>query len=313
MNENKSAYVGKFLEKDYQQFKDDMLNLLDDYKRKSQRLDKIIKQSDKMQMQLLKANEELDKYRNNLELKVEEEILKRKQKEQMLLDQAKFAAMGEMVDAIAHQWVQPLSIIKLHTTSLGFDYQNGKVDEEYIEAYEQKISWVIDHMNTTLNEFRGFFRENKQKSSFGMKEMIAKVLLFVNDEFIKHGIKIEVEMDENFEVVGIENELKHIILNIINNSKAAFVRNNIKKRIIHIKTYTTESEKIVEISDNAGGIKEEIINDIFKANVTSCKEGEGTGMGLYMSALIAEKNNFKIEAKNIDNGAMFTLKKKRKI
>lgn len=314
MNQKKgsSMYIGKFLEKEYHQFRDDMMDLLDDYKRKSQRLDKIIKQSDKMQMQLLKANEELDEYKNNLEKKVEEEIVKRKQKEQMLLDQSKFAAMGEMIDAIAHQWAQPLSIIKLHTTALEFDYEANKVDLEYIQQHEQKIFHVIEHMNTTLNEFRNFFREDKEKQSFHVKEMIAKVLLFVNDEFVKNSITFTTEIEENFELVAIQNELKHIILNIVNNAKDAFIREGISPRVIHIKTYTTSDEQIVEISDNAGGIQKEIIDDIFKANVTTCKEGKGTGMGLYMSALIAEKNNLEIEAKNIDNGAMFTLKKKIK-
>lgn len=306
---NSSMYIGKFLEKEYHQFRDDMMDLLDDYKRKSQRLDKIIKQSDKMQMQLLKANEELDEYKNNLEKKVEEEIVKRKQKEQMLLDQSKFAAMGEMIDAIAHQWAQPLSIIKLHTSSLEFDFQAGKVNAEYIQQYQEKISHVIEHMNTTLKEFRNFFREDKEKQSFYVKEMIAKVLLFVNDEFVKNRISFSTQIEENFEMLGIENELKHILLNIVNNAKDAFIRNSIPSRVIHIKTYTTPTHQVIEISDNAGGINKQIINDIFKANVTTSKDGKGTGIGLYLSALIAEKNSLQLEAKNIENGAMFTLKK----
>ncbi|RXJ57917.1 sensor histidine kinase [Candidatus Marinarcus aquaticus] len=309
---NSSMYIGKFLEKEYHQFRDDMMDLLDDYKRKSQRLDKIIKQSDKMQMQLLKANEELDEYKNNLEKKVEEEIVKRKQKEQMLLDQSKFAAMGEMIDAIAHQWAQPLSIIKLHTSSLEFDFQAGKVNAEYIQQHQEKISHVIEHMNTTLKEFRNFFREDKEKQSFYVKEMIAKVLLFVNDEFVKNRISFSTQIEENFEMIGIENELKHILLNIVNNAKDAFIRNSISSRVIHIKTYTTPTHQVIEISDNAGGINKEIINDIFKANVTTSKDGKGTGIGLYLSALIAEKNSLQLEAKNIENGAMFTLKKMRK-
>lgn len=301
-----SSYVGKFLEKDYNQFKDGLMELLEDYKRKSQRLDKIIKQSDKMQMDFLKLNEELNDYKNNLEHKVEEEIAKRKEKEEILLAQSKFAAMGEMIDAIAHQWIQPLSIIKMHTTALEFDFLSGKLDENYIQNHQEKVFNLIEHMTTTLNEFRTFLREHKEHKAFHVKEMIEKVLLLVNDEFSKKGITIVVNIEEDFECIGIENQFKHIILNILNNAKDALVGNHIGTKEIAIKAYVNEKNKIIEISDNAGGINEEIMDEIFKANISS-KDDKGTGIGLYMSKVIAQKNNTNIYAVNTEIGAKFVL------
>ncbi len=300
-------YVGKFLKKDYDHFKDGLLELLEDYKRKSERLDKIIKQSDKMQLRLLEANEELDEYKNNLEKKVEEEIEKREKNEKILLEQSKFAAMGEMIDAIAHQWAQPLGILNLKLSMLDLDFQSGQIDEKYINDFQGKMTDVIEHMNTTLNEFRTFFRPNKEQSYFSAKQMIDKVLMFIKDEYIKYKIDIKIEKINDFKIKGIENEFKHILLNILNNSKDAFIFKDIKDKKILIKIYQKDNFNILEISDNAGGIKEDIIDEIFKSNFTTKKEN-GTGIGLYMSCQIARKNNTLLSAANIENGAKFTLK-----
>lgn len=308
MNEDevKSQYVGKFLENDYYNFKNGLLELLEDYKRKSQRLDKIIKQSDKMQLRLIKANEELAEYKNNLEKKVEEEILKREEKEKIILEQSKFAAMGEMIDAIAHQWTQPLSILSLYSNSLEFDYKEGIVDEAYIDDFQKKVNSTIEHMNCTLTEFRTFFREDKTREEFDIKTMIEKVFLFVKDEFIKEKITLNLKIDNNFKIIGIENEFKHILLNLINNSKDAFIVNKIKEREIIVKAYVNGDIKVLEISDNAGGIPIEIIDDIFKANFTTKGNG-GTGIGLYMSSLIAQKYHCELSVENIEKGAQFKL------
>ncbi len=307
-NKKDNQYIGKFLEKDYTQFKDGILELLDDYKRKSERLDKIIKQSDKFQLQLLKANEELDIYKNDLEKKVQEEIEKREEKEKMLLEQSKFAAMGEMIDAIAHQWAQPLNILNMYNQTLLYDFEAEKIDKEYIENFQKKVFSTIEHMNSTLNDFRTFFRPNKEIENFCLLDCIKNVCLFVKDEFIKEQINISLNIPSDISVFAIEAEFKHIILNIINNSKDAFIQNKIKNRQINIEAFNKENLIFIEISDNAGGISEEIIDKVFDANFTT-KEDKGSGAGLYMSSLIAQKNHIDLEVKNIDEGVLFILRK----
>jgi len=304
-DENNSKYIGRFLERDYNSFKNDLLSLLDDYKKKSERLDKIIKQSDKTQMQLLKANEKLDEYKNTLELKVKEEIAKTAEKEKIIYEQSKFAAMGEMIDAVAHQWVQPLSIINLQIDMMCYDFKSGKIDQQYMDDFKEKTFQYIEHMNNTLNEFRTFFRPNKEQSKFNVKQMIDKVLLLVKDELISNNIKVNVNIINNFDILGIENEFKHIILNIINNAKDAFVLNNIGGRIIIINIIHNNNKNIIEIIDNAGGIDISILPNIFKANVTTKENSQGTGIGLYMSSQIAKKNNGTLSVENINNGAKF--------
>ena len=300
-------FIEKFLDEDYVDLKENLETLLSDYQRKSKRLDKIMSQSDKQQLKLIKLNEELDEYKNHLELKVEEEIKKREEKEKMLLQQSKLAAMGEMMDAVAHQWKQPINIINMQVDMINYDYEDGLINDEYIKEFQGKVSSQVKHMTSTLNEFRSFFRPSKEASNFNIKKMIEKVLLLVKDEFVKNRIIITVNDNGNFNLDGVENEFKHLILNIINNSKDAFNDNNRDDRKILINILEDETSKSIEIIDNAGGIPEHVIDDIFKANVTTKEEGKGTGIGLYMSSQIAEKHNGSLNVINIEDGAKFTF------
>jgi len=187
------------------------------------------------------------------------------------------------------------------------DFEDGNVDSAKIKEFQKSVFSQVQHMTSTLNEFRSFFRPNKDVEEFDVKEMISKVLLLVKDEFIKHNISINVN-DGTFSILGVENEFKHLILNIINNAKDAFIDNNIEDRNIKINILEGESYKSIEIIDNAGGIPANVIEDIFKANVTTKEEGKGTGIGLYMSSQIATKHHGVLSVQNVDDGAMFEFR-----
>ena len=297
--------VSEFLENNDTPINDTLHKLLKNYKRKSKRLDRIIKQSDRQQLQVMNLNDELNDYKNNLEEKVKQEIAKREEKEKMLFQQAKLASMGEMMDAIAHQWKQPLNVISAQVVNLMFRYQLNMLDEGCMEKFEQDISLQITHMTDTLNEFRSFFRPTTNLDDFDVKEMIDKVLFLVKDEFIKNNIEIIVNVKQDFTIKGIENEFKHLIINIINNAKDAFIENDVENRQIDINILEVDGVKKVEIIDNAGGIPDSIIDDIFKSNVTTKEEGKGTGIGLYMSSQIAEKHNGVLKVENVQDGVKF--------
>ncbi|MEA1917938.1 MAG: HAMP domain-containing sensor histidine kinase [Campylobacterota bacterium] len=298
-------YIESFLDNDYVTLQENLKILLKDYKRKSSRLDKIIKQSDKQQLVMMKLNEELDEYKNHLEKKVEEEIASRKEKEKMLFQQSRLASMGEMMDAVAHQWKQPINIINMQVDMMGYDFEDELIDEQYVEGFQKKVSNQVKHMTSTLEEFRNFFRPSKDATDFDVAEMVGKVLLLVKDEFIKFNIEVVVKDEQKFSLHGVENEFKHLVLNIINNSKDAFNENKTEDRKIVIELIDNSTCSAIEIADNAGGIPLHVIDDIFKANITTKEEGKGTGIGLYMSSQIAQKHNGELSVENVDGGAKF--------
>lgn len=236
------------------------------------------------------------------------EIEKRLQNEKLLVQQSKMAAMGEMMDAVAHQWKQPLNALSMYSDIIKSDYEDGSVDEAYISQFREDIQTQIDHMVNTLDEFRTFFRPNKENQIFALSDVVSSVLLLTKDDLLKNGINVTIDQNDPLQIKGSENEFKHLVLNIINNAKDAFNDNDIKKRHISIRIIEDDKGRRLEIENNAGGIPESIINDIFKANVTSKEEGKGTGIGLYMSTQIATKHHATLSVTNQNHGACFLIK-----
>jgi len=225
----------------------------------------------------------------------------------MLEQQAKYAALGEMMDAVAHQWKQPLNAITMLTDLLNMNYKEKTLGDIYMKEYQEDMDIQVRHLLTTLSEFRSFLRPDKDVESFNLLETINSVLVLIKDEMLNNQIDIVVVCDKSITINVIKNEFKHIILNIINNAKDAFVENNIQKRKINIFVSQTVDKVEIEIGDNAGGIPENILPNIFKANITSKPEGKGTGIGLYMSKQIADKMSAKLTAQNVEAGAFFRL------
>jgi len=188
------------------------------------------------------------------------------------------------------------------------DFESGDVDQSYIDELANDTQIQIEHMVSTLRDFRDFFRPKETKESFGIKRCIQSVMLLVKDEFLNHHININIKSDNEILIDGIENEFKHLVLNIINNAKDAFIENDILKRDIDIYFYQEDSVIHLDIQDSAGGIPTKVINDIFKPEVTTKTQGKGTGIGLYMSMQIAQKLGGLLSVKNINNGACFSLK-----
>ncbi|WP_428739007.1 sensor histidine kinase [Sulfurimonas sp.] len=252
--------------------------------------------------------DELDKLNYELAQRVELEVQKSEANHKRFEQQAKMAAMGEMMDAVAHQWKQPLNALSMMGDLLVSDYESGDLTLESLKEMRQDMQVQIDHMVTTLREFRNFFRPKKKEETFGIKRSTQSVTLLVKDEFVKNNITLRIVPEHEILIYGNENEFKHLVLNIINNAKDAFNERNIEKREIILDFTKDKKFTYLTITDNAGGIPEHIINDIFKPEITTKPEGKGTGIGLYMSTQIAQKLGGILSVKNTHNGAMFELK-----
>ncbi len=227
--------------------------------------------------------------------------------EEMLMQQSKMAMVGEMMDSVAHQWKQPLNALTLYSELIRNDFEEGSVDQAYIEKFRKDIQTQIDHMVNTLDEFRSFFRPNKEKRAFNLLDVVNSALFLAKDDILKNRILVKIEREDEIVLEGFENEFKHLILNIINNAKDAFIENEIQHRLLRIRLISSKDGDSLEIEDNAGGIPKEVLGKIFEANVTTKEEGKGTGIGLYMSRQIAQKHHALLSAENREQGACFTV------
>jgi len=251
---------------------------------------------------------ELDTLNKELERRIKKEVELSQANYKRFEQQAKMAAMGEMMDAVAHQWKQPLNALSMMADMMSDDYKNGLITQEYVDELIEVTQTQIEHMVNTLSEFRNFYRPRQTKENFGVKRSMQSVMVLVNDEFLQNNIQVHLENDKEILLFGNENEFKHLILNIINNAKDAFNDNDIQERHINIRFYQQDAFNYIDIEDSAGGVPASIIKDIFKPEVTSKAEGKGTGIGLYMSMQIAQKMGGTLSVKNVNNGACFSLK-----
>ena len=245
-----------------------------------------------------------------LEERVKKEVEENRLKDRLVFQQSKMAAMGEMIGAIAHQWRQPLNSLGINIQNLEFDYEDNIVNESYIDEFVSKNQKTIKFMSHTIDDFRNFFRTDKEKEEFGVERAIKETISLQIDQLKKHRIDI-VLVGEDFQVYGFHNEFQQVILNIISNAKDILIEKNIKEPRIEI---SLEKNKIL-IKDNGGGIDEDILSKIFEPYFTTKEKSKGTGMGLYMSKMIIEDNlggilsvsNIKKPDSSSSEGAQFTI------
>ena len=247
----------------------------------------------------------IQKLNKNLEAEVIKEVKKNKDKEKIIQDQDLRASMGGMMDSIAHQWKQPISVISLISQSLELKLLAGPLDSDDIINANKKTQAQVKHLLTTLDEFRSFFRVEKKTEDVIIKDIVESTLNLLKNDIYRNNINVNIECQQNEKVNLIPNEFIHVLINLINNTKDAFVENKIENRTINIKIYHKEEFVLIEIQDNAGGIPTSIYEHIFDANITSKKEG--TGIGLYMSKMIIEKIGGSIAVENKNSGACFTI------
>ncbi|QKF76665.1 sensor histidine kinase [Arcobacter defluvii] len=257
--------------------------------------------------QLIKEEKILN---NTLEEKIIVETSKQKEQEQLLIQQTRLAAMGEMIGNIAHQWRQPLNALGLVLQNLKFSYDIGELDEKMMDKSINKANILTQNMSKTIDDFRKFFKPNKAKEKFGINENVNKAIELVESTFEHHNIKLKKEFSSNeLEFNGFPNEFSQVILNILTNAKDALLERNIENPEVIVQTKMENNNIFISIKDNAKGIDVDIINKIFEPYFTTKEEGKGTGIGLYMSKIIIENNmNGKIEVSNEENGANFTIK-----
>jgi signal transduction histidine kinase len=232
---------------------------------------------------------ELYEINKNLENMVDKKTKELIQKENILNHQSKMAAMGEMLENIAHQWRQPLSLISTAATGakLKKDFKQLS-DEEFYETMNI-INNSAQHLSNTIDDFRNFFNQDKQITTFDINVPIEKVLYLVSSKLKNREITI-IKNSEKINISGLSNEFIQVLLNIINNTLDAFKEHDFENKFIFIDAYKKDHKLILKIKDNAGGIKEDIITRIFEPYFTTKHKSQGTGIGLYMSTEIIKKH-----------------------
>jgi len=250
---------------------------------------------------------ERNRYEDELKSRIDKEVKKNQEQQLLMLQQSRLAQMGEMISMIAHQWRQPLNNLSLINQLLISKYKKKKLDDSAIEYFKINSKKQIDLMSKTIDDFRNFFKPQKLKSEFSINSAIKDTLEMLNSVFTNNNIEIDFKADKDYSIKSYQSSFIQVVLNILNNAKDALIENKEDNRKISIKIKESEDSIILEISDNAGGIKKDIIDKIFDPYF-STKGKNGTGLGLYMTKVIVQDHlKGSISVSNKDDGAVFKI------
>lgn len=270
---------------------------------------------EKSNLELKEKQEELKLFNTTLESRVSEEIRRRMHKEEearfkegILLHQSKMASMGEMIGNIAHQWRQPLCELGSIFANISLFQEMGKLDEKKLSQKISEGENLILHMSNTIDDFRNFFSADKQRSVYSVNQMCQNTLALIDSALKNHFITLVVKAEKELFTNGYPQEFSQALLNILGNAKDVLLERGIKEPSITLEIIAIEDKIKISIKDNGGGISLNPIERIFEPYISTKQGMNGTGIGLYMSKIIIEKNvNGKLLAYNDDLGAVFEI------
>ena len=262
----------------------------------------------KKTQELEKRTKELEMLNESLEERVQEEVRKNSEQEQMLFRQARYAQMGEVLSMIAHQWRQPLNAIALTNSGLQVMSRQGRCDTEKVAEKTKRIEEYVQHLSKTIDDFRNFFAQDQEKCNLVLSEIVDDALELVFPILEVEDIHITMAGRCNCVIHSYPNEILHVVLNLLNNAKDVLSKTSQAQKEIIIRMHHEEGKSCLEIEDNGGGIPEEFIDRIFDPYFTTKEESGGTGLGLYMSKLIIEKHCMgELSVCNGERGAIFKI------
>jgi len=250
---------------------------------------------------------ELDKFNKTLHNKVKQEVKKQRENENLLIQQSRLAALGEMIGNIAHQWRQPISAVSAVMMNIKWTAISHGVKKDFLNDRIEEANEQLNFMSQTIDDFTNFFKPNKEKEYFDVDKEVNRAYTLLEAVLQHNNIDIEINTEGKVTAFGYPNEFSQVIFNIISNAKDVLIQREIKQAKILIDISKEHETIYCKINDNAGGIEEQYLNKIFEPYFTT-KDFNSTGIGLYISKEIIHKHmNGTLTAQNTSIGAQFTI------
>jgi len=266
--------------------------------------------SDRKELELQRVLDKgkIEHLNRTLEERVHTEVQKNREKDRQMLHQSRLAQMGEMISMIAHQWRQPLTSIAAASGVISLKAQLGKLDKETALEVSENIANYTQHLSATIDDFRDFFKQDKEKEATNYSYLVKNVLRIIETSLNSKNIEVIEELNCNDSFMTYSNELKQVLINLIKNAQDILVEKKVKSPYIKLKTYATQDSYILEISDNGGGIEASVMEKIFDPYFSTKLKKDGTGLGLYMSKTIVQEHcGGKLKCFNTQDGVCFRV------
>ncbi len=263
-----------------------------------------------VQAALAARQEEISALNRDLARRIRDETEKNRQKDILLLNQTRLAAMGEMIGNIAHQWRQPLNALSILLANLRFEYEAVCADDpRALLAAHRQAGEILRKMSSTIDDFRNFFRPDKQRETFSVVEAVCDALLLIEASLAQHGVFVRFTARHDPKVLGFRGEFSQVVLNLLGNAKEAILAHRTAGGCIAIRVMSRRGQAVIHIRDNGGGIPDGVRDRVFDPYFTTKSDHGGTGLGLYMSKTIVEDHlQGRLSAANTGDGARLTIR-----
>jgi PAS domain S-box-containing protein len=264
----------------------------------------------RVQAALAARQEEISALNRDLAQRVREATEKNRQKDILLLNRTRLAAMGEMIGNIAHQWRQPLNALSIVLANMRFEFEAACGEEgEALAAAHRQAGDILRKMSATIDDFRDFFRPDKERKAFHVVAAINDALLLIEANLAQHGIALRVTARRNPRVMGFPGEFSQVALNLVGNARDAILASGVRAGVIAIRVMERHGQAVVHVRDNGGGIPEADLPRVFDPYFTTKNDNGGTGLGLYMSKTIIEDHmRGSLTVANAPGGARFVMR-----
>lgn len=240
---------------------------------------------------------------------LKEQLSELTKKDKIMTMQSKQAVMGEMISMIAHQWRQPLSSVTLNISN--FQVKRLLGEDVYGDELDRVLNNISDtavYLSDTINDFQTYFHPKKEITTIYVSELVQKALNFTLPRLKSTTIEIKVETQKDIAIDTYVNEVIQVLLNILNNAIDELIEMEVQEPELFVCVFDEEQHVRIEVHDNAGGIDEKNIDSIFEPYF-STKGKNGTGLGLYMSQMIMQKQfNSIIEVSSGNGETIFTIR-----
>ena len=262
----------------------------------------------KREQRVAQAYRKLEKLNKELEERVEEKIKELRKKDTIILNQSKLAAMGEMINMIAHQWRQPLNAISVSAINLQLEASLGELNPKSVEENVKLIQEQTQLMSRVIDDFMNYAKPQKSKESFAISEAVEEVLKMIRPQLKHHNIEVYVDIPQDLYIDSYKKDLEHVLLNLLSNARDALDICDKEPKEIHIQAYKENKKVQISVRDNGCGIDEKMQDRIFEPYFTTKEQGKGTGLGLYMSRkIVYEKLGGDIFFHSSSEGTTFTI------
>ncbi len=205
--------------------------------------------------------------------------------------------LGELLDTLRHELVNPLFGIKLSSEILKNTTQD--LEQSY---FIENVLTAANHCEFVLQSFSAMYLDNVNQQ-INFHECISEALSLAKSE--TKGIQIvchEISNNDSH-IVGNKNFLVQVFFNLIINSAQALEGQKAPK--IEIKELIHENSIELYFSDNGPGVPKDIIQNLFKPFYTTKQKGTGLGLSISKNFLKNMKGELKYIKKK--NGAHFQV------